>query len=175
MDDQQVRALRQAPLGQDLHELVGRFIQGGQEIAMVAKPDQLTVHVLAEQKDVQPIVNGLDGMRNVVTEVRFAGDVLHTYRGGHPQEFGMAQEEARSASLTSLTGTTDVPTDPKDPKKFLIPQFDIGVPLENPEGRMVLGQRAYVRFTLDKKPLVWQWTRRFWQLIQTKSSSSPWI
>jgi hypothetical protein len=49
------------------------------------------------------------------------------------------------------------------------------VPLENPDNRYVIGQRAYVRFTLDKKPLVWQWTRRFWQLIQTKSSSSPWI
>jgi putative peptide zinc metalloprotease protein len=179
MDRKNRLTLRATAEGQlvapELHELVGRFIQGGQEIAMVAKPDQLTVHVLAEQKDVQPIVNGLDGMRNVVTEIRFAGDVLHTYKGGHPQEYGMAQEEARSASLTSLAGTTDVPTDPKDPKKFLIPQFDIGVPLENPDNRYVIGQRAYVRFTLDKKPLVWQWTRRFWQLIQTKSSSSPWI
>ena len=142
---------------------------------MVAKSDQLTIHVLAEQKDVQPIVYGLDGTRNVVTEVRFAGDVLRSYKGGRATLYGAGDEKARSASLTSLTGTTDVPTDPKDPQKFLIPQFDIGVPLENPDGRFVIGQRAYVRFTLDKKPLVWQWTRRFWQLIQTKSSSSPWI
>jgi putative peptide zinc metalloprotease protein len=159
----------------ELHEMVGRFVQGGQEVAMIARPDHLTIHVLAEQKDVQPIVHGLDGRQNVATEVRFAGDLLRSYKGGRPREYGMADEKARSASLTSLAGTTDVPTDPKDPQKFLIPQFDIGVPMDNPEGRFVLGQRAYVRFTLDKKPLVWQWTRRFWQLIQTKSSSSPWI
>ena len=154
----------------ELHEMVGRYLQEGDEVAMVAQPSHLTVHVLGEQKDVEPIVNA----PAVEAEVRFAGDPGAEYKGGHVVDYG-AHEEARSALLTSHAGATDVPMDPKDPKKYLVPQFDIGVPLANPDSRYVLGQRAYVRFTLDRKPLIWQWGRRFLQLIQTRSNSSPWI
>ena len=86
-----------------------------------------------------------------------------SYNGGPASLHGWRTR--RPVALADVAaGTTDVPTDPKDPQKFLVPQFDIGVPLENPDGHMVIGQRAYVRFTLDKKPLLWQWARRFWQL-----------
>jgi putative peptide zinc metalloprotease protein len=154
----------------ELHEMVGRYLQEGDEVAMVAQPDQLTVHVLGEQKDVEPIVNA----PTADAEVRFAGDLNYKYKAGHVVDYG-AHEEARSVLLTQHGGSTEVPMDPKDPKKYLVPQFDIGVPLANPDNRYILGQRAYVRFTLDRKPLIWQWGRRFLQLIQTRSNSSPWI
>ena len=46
--------------------------------------------------------------------------------------------------------------------------------MDNPETRYHPGQRAYVRFKLDKRPLLWQWGRRLMQLIQTKAGESKW-
>ena len=45
------------------------------------------------------------------------------------------------------------------------------VTLDNPDSHYMPGQRAYLRLQLDRKPLIWQWGRRFWQLIQTHSNS----
>ena len=30
-------------------------------------------------------------------------------------------------------------------------------------------------FKLEKKPLIWQWGRRFWQLIEAKGASAKWL
>jgi hypothetical protein len=51
-------------------------------------------------------------------------------------------------------------------------QFEVVVTLDNEAGRYSPGQQAYVRFKLDKRPLIWQWGRRFWQLIQTNSTGN---
>jgi len=33
-----------------------------------------------------------------------------------------------------------------------------------------------VRFTMEKdKPLIWQWSRKFWQLIQTQNAQNKWL
>ena len=38
------------------------------------------------------------------------------------------------------------------------------------------GQRAYVRFTMERdRPLLWQWSRKFWQLVQTQTAQSKWL
>jgi hypothetical protein len=43
------------------------------------------------------------------------------------------------------------------------------------DGRYFAGQRAYLRFDMDKKPLMWQWGRRFWQMVQSHSASNKWL
>ena len=48
---------------------------------------------------------------------------------------------------------------------------ELRVTLDNPNNYYVPGQRAYLRLQLDRKPLMWQWMRRFWQVIQTHSNS----
>ncbi len=53
-------------------------------------------------------------------------------------------------------------------------QFEVVVTVDNPGNRYSPGQQAYVRFKLDKRPLIWQWGRRFWQLIQRESAGSAW-
>ena len=40
--------------------------------------------------------------------------------------------------------------------------------LANPKNIYVPGQRAWVRLTVDRKPLIWQWYNRFLQLIETQ-------
>ena len=34
---------------------------------------------------------------------------------------------------------------------------------------------AYLRFDMEKRPLMWQWTRRFWQLVQSHSANNKWL
>ena len=77
-------------------------------------------------------------------------------------------------ALTNAGGE-ETPVDTRDPTKIQVDELEVGVPLANPGGKYVPGQRAYVRFMLDKQPLLRQWTRRFLQLIQTKNNRSPWI
>ncbi len=157
-------------IGPDLHDMTGKFLAEGQDVATVAQTHKLIVHTLMEQKDIQPVV----GQANVKAEARFAGDIGTIARGGTAWVMPDGTQEARSALLTTIAGA-DAPADPRDPRKTQVPVFDIAIPLDNPDSRYVLGQRAYVRFTLDHKPLIWQWSRRFWQLLQSKSAGSQWM
>jgi hypothetical protein len=63
--------------------------------------------------------------------------------------------------------------DPKDPKgrRTLAGVFEVRVNLANPKNLYYPGQRASVRFELDKRPLLWQWARDFYQLLQAHSDS----
>jgi hypothetical protein len=149
--------------------MAGRYLAQGQEIATVSQNDQLIVHTLMEQKDMEVVTQPV-----LLTEVRPAGAIDLRLKGGLAREMGKAQKDIPAILLHVNEGGSIQP-DPKDPKKSATDEFNIAIPLVNPDARLVLGQRAYVRFTFDKKPLVWQWTRRFLQLIQQKSSSSPWI
>jgi putative peptide zinc metalloprotease protein len=74
-------------------------------------------------------------------------------------------------------GGEEIAIDPRDRRglKSLIPEFEVQVTLENPGRAYLPGQRAYVRFTVEAQPLIWQWGRRFQQLIQTRSSQSKWL
>ena len=41
----------------------------------------------------------------------------------------------------------------------------------SPDGKYVVGQKAYVHFKLGKQPLVWQWYRKALQILQTKPAN----
>jgi hypothetical protein len=43
------------------------------------------------------------------------------------------------------------------------------------DGNYLPGQRAHVRLDMDSKPLIWQWGRRFWQLVQSHSANNKWL
>jgi len=80
-------------------------------------------------------------------------------------------------------------TDPQDEKQLRTtqPQFTIVIELDNPlvEGEAngrparfehLPGQRAYVRFTMDTdRSLLWQWGRKFFQLLQTQNATNKWL
>jgi hypothetical protein len=40
--------------------------------------------------------------------------------------------------------------------------------MANPQVLYVSGQRAHVRLTVDRRPLAWQWIRKFLQLIESR-------
>ena len=152
----------------DLHELPNQFLAPGKEVASIAQVKEVVVHTLMEQKDMEVVTKTI-----LRTDIRPAGDIDLALVGGPAREM-YASTDIPTALLAGAGGS-ETPNDPKHPEKAAVAQFNIAIPLTNPDQKLVLGQRAYVRFTLDKKPLIWQWFRRFMQLIQTKSSSSPWI
>ena len=76
----------------ELHEMVGQFLQErrGDRHGRHARPAGQSTS-LVEQSDVQLLIveRTATGCANVVAEVRFAGDVLHTYEVGHPRCTGV--------------------------------------------------------------------------------------
>ena len=50
-------------------------------------------------------------------------------------------------------------------------EFEIDIPVDNPGEQFVPGQKAWVRFKLEKRPLYWQWYRKLLQLLQTKQAN----
>jgi hypothetical protein len=81
------------------------------------------------------------------------------------------------ASLTHLGGG-DQQNDPQDQTgtRVQAPVFEVRLRLENADLKYLPGQRAYVRFTMEKdQPLLAQWMRKFWQLIQTQSAQNKWM
>jgi putative peptide zinc metalloprotease protein len=80
-------------------------------------------------------------------------------------------------SITHLGGG-DQQNDPSDQTgtKVQTPVFEVRLRLDNPTMQYLPGQRAYVRFTMERdRPLLWQWSRKFWQLVQTQSAQSKWL
>jgi putative peptide zinc metalloprotease protein len=147
----------------------GRYIPVGAEVATVATMEKLVTRAALEQQEAQLAALKYDP----APEVRVAGQLSRVITGYGTKLIDGAQKELPHASLGNGGGGT-IATDPHDPKgtKPAMDQFEIQVTLDNPDQLLVPGQRAYLRFTLDKRPLVWQWTRRIYQLIQTENMNA---
>jgi putative peptide zinc metalloprotease protein len=177
----------------ELKYLKDQFIgPSKKEIAMIQSTDHLTV-VIALPQDEAQLVPGYEKMvaaekhalatheyqnvdiNGVQTEIRTASDegtiipINSTLRSN-----GMAIAELRHPSLGQPAGG-EIAVSQEDPKKAVTPVRYVEVPLQNPNGDIVPWQRAHVRLTVDRKPLVWQWSRRFWQVIQEHAAGSKWL
>jgi len=154
------------------HEMVGRWVAEGAEAAMVADISRLEVVTLVEQRDSEQVLNA----SNAKTEIRPAGDIARILYGTKIQDRGPAHSYAAHPALTQLGGE-EIPVDPSDPsgRKLQTPQFELRVSLDDKDATYVPGQKAYVRFKLDKQPLLEQWGRRFWQLIQSRQGQAKWL
>jgi hypothetical protein len=108
-------------------------------------------------------------------DVRLAGRRSENLQARVITRHPAAQSEVASASLTHLGGG-EAQNDPHDQtgKKVQTPVFEVRLQLDNAALEHLPGQRAYARFTMEKdRPLIWQWSRKFWQLIQ--SEKNPWL
>ena len=85
---------------------------------------------------------------------------------------------ASHPGLTEVTGE-EIMVDKTDPngRKLAAPQFELRVKLNQNDNEYVQtpGQKAYVRFKLGNQPLIEQWGRRFWQLIQRENRTASWM
>jgi putative peptide zinc metalloprotease protein len=172
-DDLTVRAPIDGQLvAPDINQLQGAYLANGKtEIGMVATMDDLRVKADLDANDAElPMQLSL---ANVENQIRFAGDIKTVLHASSVHVFPGAVQEVNPA--LGPQGGGDIEMDPKDPHGThpKVPQFLIEMKIDNRGehgDRYIAGQRAYVRFTIGTKPLIWQWQRRFWQLIQVHDS-----
>ncbi|MGB7160075.1 MAG: efflux RND transporter periplasmic adaptor subunit [Tepidisphaeraceae bacterium] len=147
----------------------GRFVERGEEVATVMTLDRLLVKAALSQGEVELAKNGAD------TQIRLAGSLGRTLYGEDATVIPAAQSQLPSDVLTHAGGG-EYQADPRDQsgKKPVTPQFELRVRLANPNAEFYPGQRAYVRMTVGHKPLLYQWTRWFLQLIDA-SNTNEWL
>ncbi len=154
-----------------LKQMDDQFIGPSQPVGTMITIQEIEVRAVLEQRDLDRVIKDSPE----TCEIRMSSDAGTVLLGQHPELIG-ARNELESAALGTGSGG-EVAIDPRDPKgtRPLVPQFEVRVRLVNPDSRYLPGQRATVRFQLEKKmPLIAQWSIRFWQLIQTKSAASQW-
>jgi hypothetical protein len=119
----------------------------------------------------------MNGGKDLRTEVRTAGRINKILNGREVENRG-ATMYAPHPAVTEVTGG-DIAVDRTDPqgRKLASPQFELRVKLSPDDNDYIQtpGQKAYVRFKVGNQPLIQQWARRFWQLIQQKNKTASWM
>jgi putative peptide zinc metalloprotease protein len=159
----------------DLANRIGSFVgKDNKEVVRVENTAHQYVETVLTQDDYQLLAQQEKGL-SAHTEVRMVGEMDKIMKAQSVTLAGVALSDAPSAALTQLGGG-EGQLDPTERQKptYTTPQFRVQVVLDD-SGNYVVGQRSYVRFKLAKKPLVWQWGRRFWQLIDAKGASAKWL
>jgi putative peptide zinc metalloprotease protein len=153
----------------ELETYTGRYLARGEEVAKVMTLDRLLVKAALEQRDVELAKEGAE------TQIRLAGNLNRALYGQDARVVGGAQSQLPSEVLSHAGGEA-IQVDPRDEsgRKPVTPQFELRVKLANPNAEFYPGQRAYVRMTVGKTPLMYQWLRRFLQLIDA-SNTNEWI
>jgi hypothetical protein len=140
----------------------------------VAQTDTLHIFAMVDQKDAALGFNEKPWRVQVRpasargTVIKTGIEILLWAPGG--------SRDIKYAGLTQSAGEEAMP-DPNDKSgtKIAIPQFPVVFSLPNPDHRLYPGQRAYVRLDMQKQPLIQQWARRFWQLVQSHSANNKWL
>ncbi|MGA3065395.1 MAG: HlyD family efflux transporter periplasmic adaptor subunit [Tepidisphaeraceae bacterium] len=154
-----------------LDDVIGTYLARGTEIGSVAVLDKLIVKGDIEQKDGE-LVKQVSGVK---AEIRLSGSIEQNLPGTDVTVYPAAVTELAHPALGQLGGG-EILVDPRDPNgiRSTTPQFEALVKLDNVGERICAGQRAYVRLTLDRKPLIWQWWRRALQLIAV-NDTGKWL
>jgi putative peptide zinc metalloprotease protein len=152
-----------------LHEMMGKYLQKGEEIGQVATIDRLEIRAVVDQSDAELATPERLASEDYPTEVRLVGRPGIVLHAESALLTPAAQAKLRDPALTSVGGGSAA-VDPRDPSglKLQVPQFELRCSLANPDSVYQPGQRAYLRIKIDHRPLAWQWTRKFYQLIQTR-------
>jgi hypothetical protein len=148
---------------------------GQRRAQWLSERDECALDVdLTEQQGVTTVAYHILGRK---VDVRLAGARSENLQARVLTRIPSAMANVPHKSMTHAGGG-DQQNDPSDQTgtRVQIPVFEVRLRLENPSLQYLPGQTAHVRFTMEKdKPLIWQWQRRFWQLIQTQSAQNKWL
>lgn len=160
----------------DLDHLIGRYITEREEVAIVSDPSELLVRVSLPQDDAA--LRYTEGSASPETLARGQQAKIRLASMGWQDSELVGFIEERTAPQWMLPhaslghmGGGPSQIDPTDTKgvKLLKPQIEVYVRVPNPDGKLITGQRAYLRFDLgQRKPLIWNWSRRLWQIFQSQ-------
>jgi putative peptide zinc metalloprotease protein len=156
----------------DIEQFPGTYKNIGDELCIVQETDQLRVRGTVSQEDRQLLGDHVDfSQRSDLkrAEIRPVGNIGTVLFANSYMVMPGATPSVPHPALTSQGGG-EVQPDPKDQSgtKSANPEFELRVDLSNPNNEYVPGQRAYVRMTIRKEPLMKQWTRDVLQLIQAR-------
>jgi len=169
----------------DLEDMNGSFLASGKtQIGMVATMNDYRIKGVMDSNDAElpwddaRVKKAIADNHNDLSlylsklqnEVRLVGDVGTVLHASSVLAFPGAVAEVNPA--LGPNGGGELEMDPRDSKGThpRVPQFMVEMKVDNSAGRYIAGQRAYFRFTLEKRPLLWQWANRFMQLIQAHDS-----
>lgn len=136
------------PYSQDLN---GKFLSRGNQLGFVIPDGSSVIRVVIRQDD---IANIRSGYRKI--DVVFASNTGKQLRARMIREVPNVSRELPSLVL-GKTGGGKIALDPTDPRGVRaysrVYQFDLEI--DSPVNR--IGERVYVRFEHNAKPLVWRW------------------
>jgi putative peptide zinc metalloprotease protein len=157
----------------DIQSMVGEYLSPSRrEIFRVEDQSQQYVEAALPQDDYQLLESEETKMK---AEVRMIGTISHTSPALGIQLVHPATNQMLSPALTPLGGgTSQLDSSDRNQHTLAAPEFRARITLDD-AGNYVPGQRAYVRFKLEKRPLLWQWGRRAWQLIESRGASAKWL
>jgi putative peptide zinc metalloprotease protein len=149
----------------DIDQMPGRYLNTGDEICTVQDTDQLRLRGTIDQGDVQLLTE----YEHAPAEVRMVGKIEKAVPATSYQVEPGASFNLPNSALTNQGGG-EVAPDPHDQSgmKAASPEFELHVNIDNAENEYIPGQRAYVRMTVRKEPLMYQWKRAVLQLIQAR-------
>jgi putative peptide zinc metalloprotease protein len=156
----------------EIDQMPGRYFQMGEQVATVQETDELRVRGTVSQEDSQLLPLSIDYRQNKSmkpAEVRTVSDIGSVIFANSLTVIPGAKKDIPNPALTNVGGG-DVQPDPHDQSgtKAANPEFELQVYLTNPDKNYIPGQRAYVRMTICKEPLMKQWARAVLQLIQAR-------
>jgi putative peptide zinc metalloprotease protein len=166
-----------------LDEMQNAYLSRGLEIGTIASMDSLVVRSLLSQEDAQLVAGQTQNLLHAKpdsqgpVQVLFVSDLsAKDSVPAVPEITGFATSAQDSVPHPSLlqTGGGDIAADPTDPhgQRPLVRQFEVTVKVQNPGGHYDPGQRAYVRFRIDQKPLIVTWWTKLLQVLQSHENDS---
>jgi putative peptide zinc metalloprotease protein len=151
-----------------LSETVGRWLGRGEEVATVAQMQNLEIDADLDQREGELAIAEPDAR----AQVRLTGDPGVTL---YPTSHVVIPEATFKVAHVALRQNAggDFAPDPNDKTGLGTKEsaFEIIATVANPDSKYFPGQRAYLRLKLEHRPLLWQWTRRFLQLLQTRKEN----
>jgi putative peptide zinc metalloprotease protein len=158
----------------DLGRMIGEYVAPSQhEFCRIIDDRQQYVEAALPQEDYQ-LLDRQSSWLPGHTEYRMVSNIAHCGKV-LSVELVPAQFEPISPALTPLGGgTSALDTTDRNMNKLSVPEFRARVVLDD-KGELVTGQRAYLRFHLPKRTLLWQWARRAWQIVETKGATAKWL
>ena len=152
-----------------INDLLGKYVESGEELLTIY--DQNTLYVRANTPQEEAALGFKESI--VLTEMRAVGNIADTIEGRLDPDVIPTIQQQLSTPGAGIAGGGTFQTNPQDQTGT---QVDNGVawypvkPANISDVKdLVPGQRMYVHFKLENKPLIWQIKRKIQQLIQQNS------
>ena len=153
-------------VGRGIEQYEGRWLARGMDMGILVDPSGYVFVATVDQDD----ADSLFSVQLDRAEVRLHGEAKRVNTVRDIKVIPAEQSELRSTALGWVAGG-DVPTNLKDPegKRAAEPFFLVSGSLDqiDPAG-LVHGRTGKIRFFIGYEPLLKQWLRRFWQLLQRR-------